>query len=426
VSGPRQLYEFLKDWSAAQAQWDYEVSTSIIRDRKRFLIVLLLCAPIPLLAVANAAPLLGGSSAYGPTYYSTTLFALAIVVGLIAGLITGCIGAGGGFVSTPALMSLGVRGIMAVGTDLFHIFAKSIMGTAVHRKLGNVSLALAIPFMLGSFFGVYAGGTLNRAIYATNPILSDIFISAVYAVILGLLGFYALWDFLKHRGGPTATVGARPYTGTTKLAVTFQSVKIPPMLKFDEDFVPGGKRISWVMLTAGGYVVGVLSAMMGVGGGFATFPMYVYAFGVSSMTSVGTDIFQIIFTAGLGSITQYAVYGYVFYSVAMGMLLGSLIGIQVGALTTKVVKGIHIRGFFAAAILAGFVNRLFALPARMQQLGLIHVSRSFVAGVSTLGDLAFWIVCSFFAIWVFIKFATNMSTLREEPTARDIPLQRMS
>ena len=124
-------------------------------------------------------------------------------------------------------------------------------------------------------------------------------------------------------------------------------MNIPPMITFDEDYVEGGKKISGVFIAMGGMIVGILAAIMGVGGGFVTFPMFVYTFGVSTATTVGTDILQIIFTAGLASIAQYAIYGYVFYTLAMGMLIGSLIGIQVGALTTKVVKGIQIRGFYA-------------------------------------------------------------------------------
>jgi len=83
------------------------------------------------------------------------------------------------------------------------------------------------------------------------------------------------------------------------------------------------------------------------------------------MTTVGTDIFQIVFTAGYAAISQYAIYGFIFYTLAMGMLLGSLIGIQIGAMVTKVVPGITIRGFYAMAVLAGFVNRIFALPAKL-------------------------------------------------------------
>jgi hypothetical protein len=157
-----------------------------------------------------------------------------------------------------------------------------------------------------------------------------------------------------------------------------------------------------------------MAAIMGVGGGFITFPMFVYVFGVSSMTTVGTDILQIIFTAGLAAISQYAIYGYVFYTLAMGMLLGSLIGIQVGALTTKVVKGIHIRGFYAVSILAGFINRAATLPKKLVELEVIDLSKPVVKGIETAGNVIFWIVVGLFAVWVISKFLLNMNTLRGE------------
>jgi len=160
--------------------------------------------------------------------------------------------------------------------------------------------------------------------------------------------------------------------------------------------------------------VGILASIMGVGGGFVTFPMFVYVFGVSSMTTVGTDILQIIFTAGLASIVQYAIYGYVFYSLAMGMLVGSLLGIQVGALTTKVVKGIHIRGFYAVSILAGFVNRASTLPRKMVELELLSLPKSITANIEFVGNILFWIVVAIFGFWMFAKFFANLGSLREE------------
>jgi Sulfite exporter TauE/SafE. len=84
-----------------------------------------------------------------PSYITMQMFLGSIVVGLMAGLITGVIGAGGGYVLTPAMMSIGVRGIMAVGTDQFHLFAKAIMGTVIHKKLGNVNLWIAVWFVWG-------------------------------------------------------------------------------------------------------------------------------------------------------------------------------------------------------------------------------------------------------------------------------------
>ena len=125
------FFHMLMAASAAQARWEYETSMNILRSRKRLLILGLLFLPCVLFAVAMASDqlptVLGGHKAYSPAYSTTGLLWISTVIGLMAGLITGCIGAGGGFIITPALMSVGVKGILSVGTDLFHIFAKAIM-----------------------------------------------------------------------------------------------------------------------------------------------------------------------------------------------------------------------------------------------------------------------------------------------------------
>jgi uncharacterized membrane protein YfcA len=415
MSIPRQVYEFLKAASVAHAQWDYEVSMSIIKNRKKLLILFILSLPIIAVSLLEAASMLGSKTAYAPAYYSTTIFIVSIAVGLAAGLITGCIGAGGGFIITPALMAAGVKGILAVGTDLFHIFAKAIMGTTVHKKLGNVSVNLAVAFLVGSAGGTFIGGAINKGLYNKDPLLSEAFISAVYAILLGFLGFYALIDFVKSsKGGGGGDAHGGPAGGTPALATKLQNMNLPPMIRFDEDFVPGGKKISGVVIALGGVVVGIMAAIMGVGGGFITFPMFVYIFGVSSMTTVGTDILQIIFTAGLAAIGQYAIYGYVFYTLAMGMLIGSLLGIQVGALTTKVVKGIHIRGFYAVSIIAGFINRAATLPKKFTELEVINMPKPVINGIETVGNYVFWVVVAIFGLWIFSKFFGNIGVLREE------------
>jgi hypothetical protein len=414
MSFPRQVFEFLKASSIAHAQWDIEVSTSIIKNRKKLIILGILLLPILMFSFAEAGSMLGSKTAYAPAFYSTKIFLVSIAVGLAAGLITGCIGAGGGFIITPALMAAGVKGILAVGTDLFHIFAKAIMGTTVHKKLGNVSVKLAIAFLVGSGAGTFIGGAINKGLYNKDPLLSEMFISSIYAVLLGFLGFYALFDFIKSSkagGGGDAHGGS---SGTTGLSVKLQAMNVPPMITFDEDLVPGGRRISGWIVAAGGVVVGILAAIMGVGGGFVTFPMFVYIFGVSSMTTVGTDILQIIFTAGLGAIAQYAIYGYVFYTLAMGMLIGSLLGIQVGALTTKVVKGIHIRGFYAMSIIAGFINRVATLPKKMVELEMVSMPKELVNNIEFVGNIVFWVVVAIFGAWVFGKFFANIGKLRAE------------
>ena len=421
----RGLYNLLMQAAVAHAKWDYETSMNIVKSKRRLWILGLMVLPVILVSVAFAAGLpeiLGGHKAYTPAYYTTTVFVVSILIGLCAGLITGCIGAGGGFIITPALMSAGVKGILAVGTDLFHIFAKAIMGTAVHKKLGNVSVKLAVAFLVGAGVGVTGGGVINRTLYEANPVLSDTFISIVYVVLLGFLGIYALTDFLRLRKGGVevgahhgeSAHGTEVAKGKVGLPAKLQGAKIPPLITFDEDLVPGGKRIPALFVAVCGSFVGFVAAIMGVGGGFLTFPMFVYILGVSSFTTVGTDILQIIFTAGYASIAQYAVYGFIFYTLAMGMLIGSLIGVQVGALTTKVVKGIYIRGFYATAIMAGFINRLFALPEKLQQMEIIKLSKPVAQGLTTAGTWIFFVVVGIFAVWVLGKYTGNIKLLRGE------------
>ena len=413
----RKIFEFMEAASIAHAKWDYEASMNILHKKKRLLILGGVAATWIILAAiaANASDILGGKAAYAPAFYATNVFLVSIAIGFAAGLITGCIGAGGGFIITPALMAVGVKGILAVGTDLFHIFAKAIMGSVLHGKLGNVNVKVAMAFLVGSIGGATLGGIIQKAVYAKDPILSDAFLSIIYALILGLLGWYGVSDFLKKRRQFRIPLEARPPTpAEVKLAFRLQTLNIPPAVTFDEDMVPGGKKISGVMLAAGGFVVGLASTLMGVGGGFITFPMFVYVFGISTFTTVGTDIFQIVFTAGYSGIAQYAIYGFVFYTLAMGMLLGSLLGIQIGALTTKVVKGSTIRGFWVTTILAGFINRVTALPKQFTELGIINLPKTLGLGIEKAGFYIFWIIIVTFVLWVLGTFIRNIRTFREE------------
>ena len=418
----RDFYQLMLQGSQAYARWDLEMSNNILSNRKRRNILILMLLPVLLGGIAIAAGdgggmpnVLGGKSAYMPSHYTNLIFFASVFVGLCAGLITGCIGAGGGFIIAPALMSAGVKGILAVGTDLFHIFAKAIMGSVLHRKMGNISIGLAVHFLIGSLVGATLGGMLNRYLYDLNPVLSDLFITVVYVFILGFLSFYALTDYFKaRRGESVSNKKAGRSEDVPPLGKKLQAMNIPPMLTFDQGVTPGGRRLSAVFLWMSGLLVGAAAAIMGVGGGFLTFPIFVYGLGVSSMTTVGTDIFQIVFTAGYTSISQYAIYGFVFYTLAMGMLLGSLIGVQVGSLVTKVVPGVQIRGFFALAVTAGFINRFFAMPGKLKSMEYIQISKETGAMLDLIGNSLFFLVIGAFALWVFWVFFANLKELKSE------------
>jgi hypothetical protein len=254
----RYLGKLLMLGAQAHFRWELEMSKNILSSRKRLFVLGLLTLPVILGGIAfaneisNVLPeVLGGKKAYSPAFYSMGIFIVSILIGMGAGLITGCIGAGGGFIIAPALMSAGIRGIMAVGTDLFHIFAKAIMGSVIHRKLGNVNVGLAFVFLIGAIIGATVGGVINRTLYEINPVLSDAFISTVYSLMLGLLGAYAMTDFLRARkkgGGGDAHGGKVEGAELGNVPQKLQAMKLPPMVKFDGDLVPGGRSISWVFL----------------------------------------------------------------------------------------------------------------------------------------------------------------------------------
>jgi len=420
ASGGLATGQFLTELTRAQAKWELDMSRVILGKRWKLLLIALI--PVLLgvgMEMASAAlpEHIGGHKAYMPSFATTSMLIGSVFVGLMAGLITGVIGAGGGYVLTPALMSIGVKGIMAVGTDQFHLFAKAIMGTVIHRKMGNVNFWMAVWFVVGSVTGATVGGQLNRAIYQKSPALSDAFISSIYVLILGILGAYALYDW-RTSSKKAKTQGNVPTTdATTNFAKWLQAVPLKPRVTFDENIVPGGRSMSVYPLIIVGFIVGFVAAIMGVGGGFLTFPIFVYLLGVSTFTTVGTDILQIIFTTAYSSIAQYAVYGYVFYSLAMGMLLGSLVGVQMGALATKVLKGATIRAIYAVTIVAGFVNRVCSLPPTLNSAGYISISKETISLLTNVGNIVFFVLAATFSFWIMVSFFKGIGKFRAEAKA---------
>jgi uncharacterized membrane protein YfcA len=403
--------ELINEASKAQGKWQLETSNTILMRRKKFLFILFLpvLAGLAMQCAFAAGPAyIGGGHAYMPAVATTQMLCGILVIGLLSGLITGVIGAGGGYVLTPALMTLGVKGIMAVGTDQFAIFANAILGTTLHKKLGNVNLWLAVWFVVGSFAGVTMGASINRQVYALSPALSDAFISTVYVILLGILGFYSTMDYIKLRKGQKDTSRKAIIDVRTSFARWLQSIPLKPRIKFDDHIFEGGMSISVYPVVICGFIVGFVAAIMGVGGGFLTFPLFVYGLGVSTFTTVGTDILQIIFTTAYSSIFNYAIYGYIFYSIAITMLLGSLIGVQIGAMVTTFVKGTTIKLFYALTILAGFVNRLAALPPRLSDANIIAISKETSNILTVIGTVVFFGLVALFGFFVLYTFFTNV------------------
>jgi hypothetical protein len=259
--------------------------------------------------------------------------------GLLIGILFGFFGMGGSFLVTPALLILGFRSEVAVGSGLAFVFGTSIIAALRHRGLGQVDYKLAVLMVIGMTSGIEAGKYVIEFLSAAGAL--DLFISVAYVGLLALVGLITLRDARSADGADDADGG--------RIAGLIRDVQIPPLVSLN-----GGSTVSLWVILAVGFTIGVLSGILGVGGGFLLMPAMMYGFGVPAAVAVGTDIFQITLSGAFGAFT-YAQSGYVDLPVVAALLGGSALGARIGAAATTLADEDAIKGYFAAMLLAGSV-----------------------------------------------------------------------
>ncbi len=273
-----------------------------------------------------------------------------IFLGVSIGIVSGFVGVGGGFIMTPALIIMGIPAHYAVGTSMLWVMGNSVVGTVRHRREGNVDFKLALVTMVFVISGVEAGVRMLN--YMQSHGLAAEAVLGISLTILILVGSYMFWDLNQMKGD----AGVRPEEGRKTLATFLQTVRIPPMVSFSKS----GITISLVILAGIGLVTGVIAGFIGVGGGFLMVPSMIYLLGVPAYTAVGTDLFQIIFSAAYGS-SRHIISGNVIIYVSLLLLLGSSLGVQVGTLATRYLKGICMRFILALLILISAIGSMCKL-----------------------------------------------------------------
>lgn len=279
-----------------------------------------------------------------------------IGIGFLVGVLGGFFGVGGGFLAGPLMFWSGVPMNFVIGTDLAHMTGKSIVAARRHRTMGHVDIKLGAFMVAGTVVGVEIGARIIERLEAAGNI--DQVIGITYIVILLLISAFTAWESLK----AMRMVKANPDGGQDVLAfksmvVRIQNIHIPPMIAFPGS---GIESISiWVVLVVGLFT-GVLAGALGVGGGFIRMPMLVYFVGVPTHVAVGTDLFEIVISAGFGTLT-HALKGNVDVLMALVMQTGAAAGAQIGAVATRYFAGPRIRLLFSVLPLVGAVLVLIRL-----------------------------------------------------------------
>ena len=267
---------------------------------------------------------------------------LIILLGIIVGGLTGLFGVGGGFLMTPLLIFLGIPPAIAVGTEAPHVLASSFSGFIAHWRRKNVDIKMGIFLLAGGIAGSIVGVNLFKILREFGQI--DVIIQFLFLIFLGLIGFSMLFE--------SAKTTIKKYRTTSLIRTKLHQHSWIHGLPFKMRFHRSKLYISTIPPVVIGFFVGILSAMMGVGGGFIMIPAMVYILGMSTNVVVGTSLFQIIFVTANSTFFQSYLNQTVDIVLASLMILGGVIGAQVGARLGSTFKSEYLRGVLAILVLA--------------------------------------------------------------------------
>jgi len=299
-----------------------------------------------------------------------------LVIGLIGGLLSGFIGSGGAFVLTPAMMSLGVPGAIAVASNMCHKFPKAMVGAYKRYKYGQADIKLGLVMAITAIIGVQIGIKIQK--YILNHFGnagSNLYVSFIFMIVLVFVGGYVLYDAYKlSKGGDEAK--------TSKLALRMQKINLPPMMHFK---VAKVTISAWITIPVGLFT-GMLAATIAVGG-FIGVPGMIYVVGASAVVASATELI-IAFVMGAWGSIQWGLSGLIDIRLTLLILAGSLIGVQLGALGTTYVKDYMIKLVMASTMLIVAVSRGAKIPGYLADLNLRPALEPQMAHVLSL--VSFW------------------------------------
>jgi len=303
---------------------------------------------------------------YLPIALASVNYLLVVGLGLTVGLLSGLFGVGGGFLMTPLLMMIGIPPTIAAATDANQIVAASASGTYAHWRLGNVDYKMGLYLLIGGFAGGAVGVQLIKFLRATGG--ADFLIKITYVVMLGVVGSFMFCESIYAMRKQKASTS----TAETKDAEpAVQKKGLLSFLPLQTYFEKSGVTHSALVPIGLGVFVGILAAIMGVGGGFLMVPVMIYMLRMPMHVVVGTSLFQIMFTCIEVTYLQATSNHTVDFLLALLLLIGSVFGAQIGTILGKKLKGDQLKVLLAIIVLAvtvKIVTELVMEPSMMLAL----------------------------------------------------------
>ncbi len=289
---------------------------------------------------------------------------LLVALGYSVGVLSGLFGVGGGFLMTPALIFLGVPSLVAVGSGGVQVIASSVSGALRHWYQGNVDTRLGGYLIAGGLVGAVSGVQLQGLLKSLGQL--DLFISLTYVLVLGGIGSLMLvegiaaWRRIVKTGGETSRRRAGQHTMLQRLP---WKVRFPTSKLYASAIPP-------IVI---GMLVGWLTAIMGVGGGFMLVPALIFVIKVPTRLAIGTSAFQIIFVTSFNTLLQATQNFNVDAVLAAPIVLGGVIGAQQGVAFSGRMRSEELRILLALLVLGMALRMgvdLFSRPADLFSLDI--------------------------------------------------------
>lgn len=340
---------------------------------------------------------------------------ILFLVGFVGGMVSGFIGSGGAFVLTPAMMSMGVPGVVAVASNMAHKFPKALVGAYKRNKYGQVDVKLGIIMGIFAEGGVLFGKHVMVDIReAFGPAGTNLYVSLVFVVVLGVVGVFILRDGVREKRGESADKAPKQLNPLVRWV---RGLYIPGTMIY---FKSMDAKVSFLVLVPLGFATGLLAATIAVGG-FIGVPAMMYVLGLPALVASATEL-VIAFVMGLGGSFFYALDGFVDIRLSMIILAGSLFGIQIGAIGTTYVKDYVVKFVMAAIMLLVLVSRFFYIPGYLSELGAVkQLAAETVRLLDVIGEgtLAFALI--FGAVMILQALYQGMREHRLAEAAATLP-----
>jgi uncharacterized membrane protein YfcA len=281
-----------------------------------------------------------------------------VLLGLATGLLSGIFGVGGGFLTTPLLIFYGVPPTVAAASSASQVTGASVSGVFAHRRRGGIDYQMGAVMAAGGVIGIAIGALLFRLLQSLGQI--DTAINILYVVLLGTIGTLMARESLSamnalRKGSPPPARKRRHHPLVASLPLRWR-------------FYRSGLYISPLAPLLLGTVTGILTMLMGVGGGFVLVPAMLYILGMSANVVVGTSLFQILFVTAATTMMHALTTKEVDIVLAGLLLVGSVSGAQIGAKFAQRASPVYLRLALSAIVLVIALRMAYGLGVRPDEI----------------------------------------------------------